>query len=113
MKRDQLIAAIVKSGLIDDVFIILCTQYAFMQSGHSKEHISAIDVGWATADNAYEIVQGTVAHQETLFRRFQDYYNSRLKKLYDNGNRGTEHQAHYESAVETRMKHMEEKIGSR
>jgi len=80
-KRDQLSAAVVKSGLIDDAFIILCAQYAFMESGHYKEYICAIDVGWATADAAYETVQGTVAYQETLFRRFQDYYNSRQKNI--------------------------------
>ena len=45
MKRDQLSAAVVKSGLIDDALIILCAHYAFMESGHDNEHICAIDVG--------------------------------------------------------------------
>ena len=54
MKRDQLSAAVVKTGLIDDAFLILCAQYAFMESGHDKEHISVIDVGWATTDAAFE-----------------------------------------------------------
>ena len=103
-------AAVGEYGLIDDTFIIICAQYAFMQSGHDKEHISTIDVGWATSDAAFKTVQDTVAHQETLFRRFQDYYNNRLKKLYDTGNRGTEHQAHHVSAFETRMKHMDAKL---
>lgn len=56
MKRDQLSAAVVKSGMIDDTFIILCAQHAFMESGHDKEHICAIDIGWETADAAFEIV---------------------------------------------------------
>ena len=110
MKRDQLSAAIVKSGMIDDVFIILCAQYAFMQSGHDKEHISAIDVGWATGDAAYETVQCTVVYQEKLFRWFQDYYDDRLKRSFENGDQGTVHQAHHVSEVETRMKHMEAKL---
>ena len=56
--------------MIDDAFIILYAQYVFMEIGHDKEHICPIDVGWATADAAYDNVQGTVTHQETLFRRF-------------------------------------------
>ena len=47
--------------MIDDAFIILFAQYAFMQSGQDKEHISTIDVGWAIADAAFETVQDTVA----------------------------------------------------
>ena len=56
MKRDQLSAAVDKSGMIDDAFIILCAQHTFMQSGHDKEHIGTIDVGWSTADAAFETV---------------------------------------------------------
>ena len=85
MKRDQLSTAVVIAGMVDDEFIILCAQYDFMESGHDKENVCAIDVGWARANSAFEIVQSTVAHQETLFRWFQDYYSSRLKKLFDNG----------------------------
>ena len=81
-----------------------------MESSHDKEHISAIDVGWATTDAAYETAQSTVDYQDTQFRRFQDYYNKRLKALYDNENRGTEHQAHYVLAFETRMKRMKAKL---
>jgi len=70
MKCDQLSAAVVKSGLITDEFIILCAHHAFMEIGHVKENICSIDVGWATADAAFETVHGAIAHQATLFRRF-------------------------------------------
>ena len=92
MKCDQLSAAVVKSDMIDDAFIILCVQHAFMQSAHDKEHIGSMNVGWSTADNAFETVQGTVAHQATPFRRFQDYYNRRLNKLFENGDKVAKHQ---------------------
>ena len=110
MKRDQLSAAVVKSGLITDEFIILCAQHAFMESGHVKENTYLIDVGWATADTAFETVQGAIAHQATLFQRFQDCYNGRLKKSFVNGDSGNEHQAHHVSEIETRMKYMKEKL---
>ena len=110
IKRDQLSAAVVKTGVIDDAFIMICLQYAFMESGHDKELICVIDVEWAILDTAFEITQGAVVHQDTQFRRFQDYYNSRLKRLYDNGKRSTEHQAHHVLEFETRMKHMEARL---
>ena len=81
-----------------------------MESGHHKELIRVIDVEWATIDTAFETTHGGVVHQDTQFRRFQDYYNKRLKTLYDNGNHGTKHQAHHVSGIETRMKHMEAKL---
>ena len=47
----------------------------------------------------------------TLFRRFQDYYNKRLKVLYDNGNKGTKRQAHHVSGKwENKFKEMEAKL---
>ena len=111
MKRDQLSATIVKTGLIDDAFIILCAQYAFMESGHDKEHIRTIDVEWEAIDATFKTAKGTVVHLSTLFRRFQDYYNKRLKTLYDNGDKGTKHQAHHVSGEwETRFNAMEAKL---
>ena len=44
MKRDQLSATVVKTGLITDEFIILYAQHAFMESGHVNENFCSIDV---------------------------------------------------------------------
>ena len=71
-------AAIVKGGVIDDAFIILCTQYAFMESGHDKETIHTIGEEWATIDTNFKNLQSAAVHLDTQFRRFQDYYNKNL-----------------------------------
>lgn len=55
MEVDPLSATIVKAGLIDDGFVILCAQYAFIERGHDKEHIRAINVDWETLDAAFMI----------------------------------------------------------
>ena len=82
--KDQLSAAIVKGGVIDDAFIILCVQYAFTESSNTKERTRTIGKEWATLDTNYENAHGAVVHLETQFGRFQNYYNKRLKELYDN-----------------------------
>ena len=65
-------ATIVKTGLIDDAFIILCAQYAFMESDHDKEHIRTIDVEWETIDATFKTAKGAAVHLSTRFRRFLD-----------------------------------------
>ena len=68
-----------------------------MESSHDKEHIRTIDVEWEALYATFKTAKGTGVHLSTLFRRFQDYYNKRLKALYDNGDKGTKHQAHHVS----------------
>ena len=60
-------AAIVKSGVIDDAFIILCAHYAFMESGHDKEKIHAIGEEWETIDTNFKNAQSAAVHLNTCF----------------------------------------------
>jgi len=94
MKSDQLSAAIVKGGLIDDLFIIICSPNTFPESGHEKGKMRTIGEEWATISTAYENAHGTVVHLETQFKRFQNFYNKRLKELYDK-RKGNQQQAHH------------------
>ena len=109
MKRDQMNARIVKSGLIDDDFIMICAQTAFMDSGHPKLQIKDIDLKWATKNATDLSTLGAQVHQETVFRRFQDFYNDKLKYLYVNGT-GTAHQAHHVGDLETKYEQLREEL---
>ena len=68
MKRDQLSAAVVKIGVIDDEFIILCAQCA----------IRVIDVAWATIDTTFE-----TGHKVWLFIRTHSFDGSRITATSD------------------------------
>jgi len=81
-----------------------------MEIGHDKGRICKIGEEWATIDTDFKNAQGAVVHPDTYFRRSKDYYNKRLKELYDNGNRDEKHQAHHVSEIETSMKYMEVKL---
>ena len=107
MKTYHLSAAIVKGGVIDDKFIILYAQHVFVESGHTKER-SRFGEEWEKFDTEYKNAQSVVDQLKTQFRRFQNYYNKRLKELYDNRDTGKQHQAHHVSAFETRMTDMEQ-----
>ena len=60
-------AAIVKGGVIDDAFIILCTQYAFMESGHGKEKIRTIGEEWETIDTNFKNAHNAAFHLNIQF----------------------------------------------
>ena len=68
MKCDQLSAAVVKIGVIDDEFIILCAQCA----------IRVIDVAWATIDTTFE-----TGHKVWLFIRTHSFDGSRITATSD------------------------------
>ena len=102
-------ASIVKSGLIDNDFIMICAQTAFMDSGHNKLQIKDLDVKWATKNATDLSTLGAQVHQATVFRRFQDFYNEKLKYLYVNGTE-TAHQAHHTGGLETKYEQLREEL---
>ena len=84
---------------IHDAHIITVADAAFINSGHTKQFVVAINKEWETTGS-------------TTLQEFTKFYNKELRSLYESGDTGTQQQAFHTEEIKDRLTQMEQKVAT-